>query len=480
MQLRYSSISAANPIAPSALESQSQIATNPSEQPDTLIAALVSSEGGNLPPSSVPTSEPSEGSPQSPVPQVTEKAKSAPEAEKASVTIEPCKPKTVAGEQIPTPSLQLNEEGVSATKTTAKRAFADPRQCIASMLSQNLDAVTLPAVLTLYKYIQNILGDPAAMKFRTINTTNKNFIAKVASSKGSQEFLQSAGFQSSDSHPTMIVYTPPCVVSAGNRSDNGHTATVEELEALFQAQEALLFALQELNTDPEAAPITKEIVLQRLQQQASASSSRPVISFDPFKASVVRTAPQPVRMESATEKQLQELQLKRRELEGDPQSVQRSTVVSFPSQQPSGQQPMEHSDATYVQQAAGSGTIPGGMLKKIMQSGKEEDSPLTTKAVRDLQRLQKERVYSRTLVHNWLARTVLFVRLLELSAFPTHWVDQGALSRSRDGAGILPPAALDAGCMRMAAGMLHSGRCEKIRTIYLSSADGGGGIAPGT
>ena len=73
---------------------------------------------------------------------------------------------------------------------------------------------------------------------------------------------------------------------------------------------------------------------------------------------------------------------------------------------------MEHSDATYVQQAvdaAGSGTIPGGMLKKIMQSGKEEDSPLTTKAVRDLQRLQKERVYSRTLVHNWLALTVLFV-----------------------------------------------------------------------
>ena len=483
MQLRYSSISAANPIAPSALESQSQIATNPSEQPDTLIAALISSEGGNLPPSSVPISEPSEGSPQSPVPQVTEKAKSAPEAEKASVTIEPCKPKTVAGEQIQTPSLQLNEEGVSATKTTAKRAFADPRQCIASMLSQNLDAVTLPAVLTLYKYIQNILGDPAALKFRTINTTNKNFIAKVASSKGSQEFLQSAGFQSSDSHPTMIVYTPPCVVSAGNRSDNGHTATVEELEPLFQAQEALLFALQELNTDPEAAPITKEIVLQRLQQQASASSSRPVISFDPFKASVVRTAPQPVRMESATEKQLQELQLKRRELEGDPQSVQRSTVVSFPSQQPSGQQPMEHSDATYVQQAvdaAGSGTIPGGMLKKIMQSGKEEDSPLTTKAVRDLQRLQKERVYSRTLVHNWLALTVLFVRLLELPAFPTHWVDQGALSRSRDGAGILPPAALDAGCMRMAAGMLHSGRCEKIRTIYLSSADGGGGIAPGT
>ena len=456
MQLRYLSRPTTDPIASRTIESPSQNSHSVTQrQPAPSIESIaVVSPDDILTPPSLAAVETLICASEPPLPIETSMVNT-PVAPEAAITIVPTI-HTVATEAVSLQPLPPSDEGTS-TKAAPHRELSDPRQCIASVLSQNLDAVTLPAVLTLYKYIQNILGDPTTMKFRTINTANKNFVAKVASAKGYQEFLLSAGFVPTDAQPNTIVYTPP-ITSASSTS--GYAAVIEELEPLFRAQEALLYALRDLDTDPEAAPYTKEIVLQRLQQ-ASSSSSRQETAFDPFKATVVRTAPQPIRLESATEKQLQELQQKRRELEGDPQSVERSTVVSLPSQQPSGnnKQTINDSEEIHMQQAmgssapsgTGSGSITGGIMKKILQSGKEEDAPLTTKAVRDLQRLQKERVYSRTLVMSAIFYA-LYASIIYLSTvcifFPSSFeIDQGAISRSCNSAGILPPAPLHAGCM---------------------------------
>lgn len=44
-------------------------------------------------------------------------------------------------------------------------------------------------------------------------------------------------------------------------------------------------------------------------------------------------------------------------------------------------------------------SVPKAVLQKILKrSSQEDDAPLTTQAVRDLQRAQKERVYARTLI----------------------------------------------------------------------------------
>ena len=197
---------------------------------------------------------------------------------------------------------------------------------------------------------------------------------------------------------------------------------VDELDPLFQGQDALLQALRELDPEAaaeaaaEAASLGREAVLERLRTARTASTAA-ASSFDPFKASVVRTAPQPVRAESSTDRQLQELQQRRRELEGDPSAVQRATVVIFPSQPSSASSvsPIDEgvslssqtslfdtssssSSSNSSSSSSAAGPVPGGLLKKILQVGKEEDAPLTTRAVRELQRLQKERVYSRTLV----------------------------------------------------------------------------------
>lgn len=401
MQLRYSSRPATDPVAPRTIESSNQSDLNviQSQPPPAIESVAQPSQDDNL----IPPSPSAEAALKSSVEPLLSSMDNTPITSEAAIV------PTINAAATEVVSLQLQpfppRDERATMKAASQRELPDPSQCIATILSQNMDAVTLPAVLTLYKYIQNILGDPLTLKFRTINTANKNFVAKIASAKGSQEFLFSAGFVPTDTQPNTIVYTPP-TTSSSSSSSSGYAAAIEELELLFRAQEALLYALRELDTDPEAAPFTKDIVLQRLQQ-ASSSSSRAETTFDPFKASVVRTAPQPIRMESATEKQLQELQQKRRELEGDPLSVERSTIVSLPSQQSSssGKQSINDSEENYMQLAVGSsssgtgpGSITGGIMKKILQSGKEEDAPLTTKAVRDLQRLQKERVYSRTLV----------------------------------------------------------------------------------
>lgn len=49
--------------------------------------------------------------------------------------------------------------------------------------------------------------------------------------------------------------------------------------------------------------------------------------------------------------------------------------------------------------SATGGPVPRSVLQKILKHGGEGDeTPLTTAAVRELQRAQKERVYDRTLI----------------------------------------------------------------------------------
>jgi hypothetical protein len=51
------------------------------------------------------------------------------------------------------------------------------------------------AVTTLLKYIANITTKPAEERFRSINTSNPAFQARVAAVPGGTDFLQLCGFQ---------------------------------------------------------------------------------------------------------------------------------------------------------------------------------------------------------------------------------------------------------------------------------------------
>jgi hypothetical protein len=53
-----------------------------------------------------------------------------------------------------------------------------------------------------------------------------------------------------------------------------------------------------------------------------------VSTFDPFKSTITRTAPQPGRVESSTDRQLEALNKRRLEIEGDLADVARATEVT--------------------------------------------------------------------------------------------------------------------------------------------------------
>jgi hypothetical protein len=61
----------------------------------------------------------------------------------------------------------------------SKNERPNSRECIEKLLTQNFDRVSAPCVITITKYILNILSDPSEPKYRTINTTNKAFQEKV-------------------------------------------------------------------------------------------------------------------------------------------------------------------------------------------------------------------------------------------------------------------------------------------------------------
>lgn len=108
---------------------------------------------------------------------------------------------------------------------------------------------------------------------------------------------------------------------------------------------------------------------------------------------------QPFREESITAIQLEQLKRKRAELEGEPGAVSRDTKVVFPAQNQGSVSDLSHlSEGKFDRESeeAESSAVPKALLQKILR--KEDETPLTTLAVRELQKLQTEKVYQKTVV----------------------------------------------------------------------------------
>lgn len=69
-----------------------------------------------------------------------------------------------------------------------------PTHCMDALLADNFDAASIPAVITLSKYLINIMLYPEEGKYRKISTENKLFVSKVLTAKGALQFLYSVGF----------------------------------------------------------------------------------------------------------------------------------------------------------------------------------------------------------------------------------------------------------------------------------------------
>lgn len=270
-----------------------------------------------------------------------------------------------------------------------------PKDSIALLLSTNFDVATKPAITTLYKYIANISYYPHEEKYKTINTANKVFLDKVAPARNIEQVFLAFGFEK--------------IVS-------GHWKLIEASKEVNAVERRINEALTAINNAMDELQIPEE---ERPKVNPPVVQSSTPFEFDPFKSLLVRNAIQPTRDISTTDIKLEQLQKRRRELEGSPEMVQRETEVrlflllaflSFlllifsliyiyiQAVFPAGPSSSSNSASTVLEN--GSSSDAGGVSKSIMQKilKGEEEAPLTTKAVRDLQKAQTERIHSRTLI----------------------------------------------------------------------------------
>ena len=313
-------------------------------------------------------------------------------------------------------SATANVEKLSAAADEQAPDVGQPMVALREVLNSNFDAVSKPAVLTLCKYLFNAFAYPEEAKYRTIYADNRLFLERVAGAKGADNFLLSAGFCSST-----ITGRPAFVLPPSSSSFSSSGSEEKRLEA---ACKALELALVELNVPADEQPVLKTpdqiLRAKRAQEQATkaAAAASGLPAFDPFKtfsrrvedvgdngaissgATLAEKASggNGSARKSATEERLEQLEQRRRELEGSKEDVKRDSRLVMPSSCSQGRKVEDTMDV-----ADDDGDL-GKVDRQILASSlrgkfsRAEDAPLTTSASRALQSAQTETVYNRTVI----------------------------------------------------------------------------------
>jgi hypothetical protein len=239
-------------------------------------------------------------------------------------------------------------------------SLPDLQTTIQSILNSNFDAVLKPAILLLYKYLSNIQQKPYDLQIRSINLLNKIFQEKINKAKYALDYFIAVGFVPYPSSTTTTSTTSNRMDDSHNISDSDpitFPSTItriyfpesEELQQrLIQALSYLIEAMNILQIPDEERPANiNNIQTMKLSSSSStATATATAIPFDPYKSSVIRTNPNDLMSTannnnstntgsnttnamSATERQVEQLKKKKRELEGNPGSVAYNTQVSY-------------------------------------------------------------------------------------------------------------------------------------------------------
>ena len=137
--------------------------------------------------------------------------------------------------------------------------------CIKYLLTENFDSVSSPCILTIVKYVLNILSDPSQSKYRMINVTNKTFQEKVMKANGSSELISSIGFIEVPGTSTL-------------KNASSVDIITDTLRLLEEAMDSLQIPLGDRPKMKVVVPVSV--------------SETPVVEWDPYKSVIVRTAPQ--------------------------------------------------------------------------------------------------------------------------------------------------------------------------------------------
>ncbi|KAG5175506.1 hypothetical protein JKP88DRAFT_98163 [Tribonema minus] len=273
-------------------------------------------------------------------------------------------------------------------------------RALEQLRSSHFDADVGECVVTLIKYVDGVLTRPGEARTRTIKVSNAAFANKVGRLSGGPQFLLGAGFVETaadgamshqlaqDPHAHAVLVLPP---------------EREDASLLARARELLCAEARQLGLPPNSIPVA------RRPSAPSAHAPAPA-PFDPFKPLVSSLAPQPKGSDaepSITERRVAELLAKQRQIEAaNAAAFDRELTVTLPGGGTSGGGGGSGgSAAAAVAMDTGDDGGPSDKVllaqrvaRQLAERKREEATPFQTRAMRELERLQKAKAYSHALI----------------------------------------------------------------------------------
>lgn len=276
------------------------------------------------------------------------------------------------------------------------------------LVNNNFDVDTKACIVTLIKLLDNVIQKQQDEKVRNIRLANPNFHSKVGCRKGGVEYLVACGFVRHRDPPPLLSTEPgeEKLVLKPEMEDQAHLIRARRL-LTTRATRDLGIKHDELPTFKPPPPPVQVASAAGSGGGGGASASNESNSFDPYSGHRVDIASAAAGTNlgpdgnyvSRTETQLKKLEKKQQSLEKKMQSniIDRDWKVYQPNQSvivetqgkapPSSSANKPQSDASLIK----------ARLEK-QAADKKKAEQFTTKAMRDLEKLQKQSVYTHTLL----------------------------------------------------------------------------------
>eukprot|EP00980_Cylindrotheca_fusiformis_P020486 scaffold7542_cov113-Cylindrotheca_fusiformis.AAC.2 len=272
---------------------------------------------------------------------------------------------------------------------------------LSNLLNNNFDTDSLTCLQTCLKIIDNILQKPGNEKVRTIRITNPTIQKKITSRKGGVDILYSCGFVLQEEEQKLMT-----------KQGQGESFLIlteenEDTEWLVTARHTLSqVAMHQLNCKaedlPKFLPPKKKVEIDSTGSSAGSFNVYQGKRFDAQSASVGQSLGPPKGWKSATEAQLESLEKKQAELTKNHQRTIRER--QWIALRPGETAPSVATSAIAADPISSSNSredsalLASHMQKQHKQRQEEANRGFTTKAMRDLERIKKQKVYSHTLL----------------------------------------------------------------------------------
>jgi hypothetical protein len=278
---------------------------------------------------------------------------------------------------------------------------------LSNLLNNNFDTDSLTCLQTCLKIIDNVLQKPGNEKVRMIRINNPTIQTKITSKKGGADILYSCGFILQEEEQELIMKQ-----QGQEESFFVLTEQNEDTEWLVSARHTLSqVALHQLSCKPEDLPKfqpPKEKVAIGNNSTSNSQNSFNVYQgkrFDAQSAAVGQSLGPPKGWKSATEAQLESLEKKHAQLSKSHQVIaggERQWIALRPGESlPSATSAAAAVAAISTEPPSSredSALLASHIQKQQKQRQEDANRGFTTKAMRDLERLKKQKVYSHTLL----------------------------------------------------------------------------------